>query len=75
MSNYRPMGAIYVGHSSLLTAILRRLDGVDGDVDADINNFEMLPLRTMETLNRLEAESVDENHLKRLVGLPNCVDM
>ena len=62
-------------HSSLLTAILRRLDGVDGDVDADINTFEMLPLRTMKALNQLEAELVDENHLKRLVGLTNCVDM
>ena len=48
---------------------------MDGEVDAEINHFEMLPLRSMEELNQFEAELVDEAKLKQLVGLPNCIDM
>ena len=61
--------------SSLLTATLHKLSGVGGEVETEINHFEMLPLKTMEDLNQLEAEMVDENQLRRLVGLPTCVDM
>ena len=60
--------------SSLLTATLHKLSGVGGEVETEINHFETLPLKTMEDLNQLEAEMVDENQLRRLVGLPTCVD-
>ena len=34
--------------SSLLTATLHKLSGVGGEVETEINHFEMLPLKTME---------------------------
>ena len=61
-------------HSRLLIAILYKLDRLDEEVETEVNRFEMLPLRTMEALNQLEAELVDESKLKQLVGLPNRVD-
>ena len=50
------------------------MDGFDEEVETEVNSFEMLPLRTIEALNQLEAELVNESKLNQLVGLPNRVD-
>ena len=52
--------------SSLLTATLHKLSGVDGEVETEINHFETLPLKTMEDLNQLEDDVFGgvENHMR-----------
>ena len=60
--------------SSLLTATLHKADGLDDEVEMENNHFEMQPLKTIEDLNQLEAEGIEEveSHAGHTVQFTDC---